>query len=117
MALRHVAVMLALLAGPAEAEGVKLDGAGISKALVGVALVYDDGTSQSFAGDGGTVFEGGRGSSNGRWRVTGNLEVVSGTGRTVNRGARMFLCRCGQSGNKPYCDGSHERVGFVAEGV
>ena len=64
--------MLALLAGPVEAEGVKLDGAGISKALVGVALVYDDGTSQSFAGDGGTVFEGGRGSSNGRWRVTGD---------------------------------------------
>ena len=46
--------------------------------------------------------------------VTGNLEVVSGTGRTVNRASKLFLCRCGASGNKPYCDGSHKRVGFSA---
>jgi CDGSH-type Zn-finger protein/uncharacterized Fe-S cluster protein YjdI len=54
---------------------------------------------------------------NGPLRVMGNLEVVSGTGRTVNRATRMFLCRCGNSQNKPYCDGSHERVGFQAPGV
>jgi len=67
--MRILAVgLMALLAGPVAAEAVKLDGAGISKALV----VYDDGTSQSFAGDGGTVFDGGNGPSNGRWRVTGD---------------------------------------------
>ena len=51
---------------------------------------------------------------NGALLVSGNVEVVSGTGRTVNRATRLFLCRCGQSANKPYCDSSHKRVGFTA---
>ena len=54
---------------------------------------------------------------NGSLRVSGNIEVVSGTGRTVNRATQVFLCRCGQSANKPYCDSSHARVGFQAPGV
>ena len=52
---------------------------------------------------------------NGSLKVVGNLEVVSGTGRTVNRATQVFLCRCGQSNNKPYCDGSHKAAGFVAD--
>lgn len=52
---------------------------------------------------------------NGPLKIVGNLEVVSGTGRTVNRVRQAFFCRCGQSQNKPYCDGSHKRVGFEAE--
>lgn len=44
--------------------------------------------------------------------VSGNLELLSGTGKTINRVGETWLCRCGQSGNKPYCDGSHKRVGF-----
>ena len=44
--------------------------------------------------------------------VSGNIEVVSGTGRTTNRVNKTALCRCGQSANKPYCDGTHRKVGF-----
>lgn len=52
---------------------------------------------------------------NGPLLVKGNLEVVSGTGRTVTRTGQCALCRCGHSANKPFCDGSHTRVGFQAE--
>ncbi len=47
-------------------------------------------------------------------KLTGNLEIISGTGRTVNKVTSVWLCRCGQSQNKPYCDGSHLAAGFVA---
>jgi len=47
--------------------------------------------------------------------VKGNLEVVSGTGKTLNRVTECWLCRCGQSKNKPYCDGSHRAAGFRSE--
>ncbi len=49
---------------------------------------------------------------NGPLHVSGNLEIVNGTGRTINRVTEAWLCRCGQSKNKPYCDGSHRAAGF-----
>lgn len=52
---------------------------------------------------------------NGPLGVTGNLEIVSGTGRTCNQVTSAHLCRCGASGNKPYCDGSHKAAGFAAD--
>ena len=51
---------------------------------------------------------------NGPLGVAGPVEIISGTGRTVNRLERTALCRCGHSANKPYCDGAHAKVGFVA---
>ena len=54
---------------------------------------------------------------NGPLQVSGNLELCSGTGRSVERVTRTFLCRCGQSQNKPFCDGSHKAAGFVAAGA
>jgi CDGSH-type Zn-finger protein/uncharacterized Fe-S cluster protein YjdI len=51
---------------------------------------------------------------NGPYMVSGRLEIESGTGRNVNRVEKAFLCRCGHSSNKPYCDGSHKAAGFVA---
>jgi CDGSH-type Zn-finger protein/uncharacterized Fe-S cluster protein YjdI len=54
---------------------------------------------------------------NGPLKVTGNLEIVSGTGHTLDRVTETWLCRCGQSKNKPYCDGSHRKTGFEADGA
>ncbi len=45
-------------------------------------------------------------------RVEGNLEICSGTGRTVDRLTRAALCRCGGSAKKPFCDGTHAKIGF-----
>jgi len=50
----------------------------------------------------------------GPMHITGSLELVSGTGRTLNRVQETWLCRCGESKNKPYCDGTHKKTGFKA---
>jgi CDGSH-type Zn-finger protein/uncharacterized Fe-S cluster protein YjdI len=52
---------------------------------------------------------------NGPLQVKGALEVVSGTGRTVTRANESFFCRCGASNKKPFCDGTHKRIGFTTE--
>jgi CDGSH-type Zn-finger protein/uncharacterized Fe-S cluster protein YjdI len=48
-------------------------------------------------------------------RVRGSLEIVTGTGKTVARTTECWLCRCGHSRNKPYCDGSHKAAGFRSD--
>ena len=42
------------------------------------------------------------------------IRVVDGDGQPFKFGERrtVLLCRCGQSQNKPFCDSSHERIGF-----
>ncbi len=49
--------------------------------------------------------------TNGPLHVKGNLEVVTGTGKTIKKVTECWLCRCGQSKNAPYCDGSHKSLG------
>jgi CDGSH-type Zn-finger protein/uncharacterized Fe-S cluster protein YjdI len=44
--------------------------------------------------------------------IRGNLEIMSGTGRVVARVTGARLCRCGGSASKPFCDGTHARIGF-----
>lgn len=45
-------------------------------------------------------------------QVRGNLEITSGTGRVVARLTQARLCRCGGSAKKPFCDGTHAKIGF-----
>ncbi|MEZ4307174.1 MAG: CDGSH iron-sulfur domain-containing protein [Polyangiaceae bacterium] len=51
--------------------------------------------------------------SNGPLMVEGNLELITGTGHTVTRTEKCFLCRCGASAKKPFCDGTHKKIGFT----
>lgn len=50
---------------------------------------------------------------NGPYLVEGGLEVRGPDGELVDAPARYALCRCGGSANKPFCDGTHARKGFV----
>jgi CDGSH-type Zn-finger protein/uncharacterized Fe-S cluster protein YjdI len=54
---------------------------------------------------------------NGPLAVVGSVEICAGTGRTIDRVGDTRLCRCGHSADKPFCDGSHGRVGFEASGA
>ena len=49
---------------------------------------------------------------NGPLYVRGNLRITGPGGRLIREDTRLALCRCGHSENKPFCDGSHRRVGF-----
>jgi len=55
--------------------------------------------------------------SNGSIRVEGDFEIVDQQGAAFGLGGRtaVSLCRCGHSADKPFCDGSHKRVGFQDE--
>ncbi|MEE8388705.1 MAG: CDGSH iron-sulfur domain-containing protein [Acidiferrobacterales bacterium] len=47
--------------------------------------------------------------------LSGPLEIRNASGAVLFRGEKTVLCRCGASGNKPYCDGSHMGINFKAD--
>jgi CDGSH-type Zn-finger protein len=49
---------------------------------------------------------------NGPLQVSGNFTLKCSGGKVMETGEMIFLCRCGGSANKPYCDGSHRSVGL-----
>jgi CDGSH-type Zn-finger protein len=56
---------------------------------------------------------------NGPYRVEGNLEELelldpNGTKYDLTGKPGISLCRCGGSTNKPFCDGTHSKIGFQA---
>ena len=53
-------------------------------------------------------------SSNGSIRIEGEFTILDAEGKPFDLAGRTIisLCRCGHSENKPFCDGSHKRVGF-----
>ncbi|MCQ6279338.1 CDGSH iron-sulfur domain-containing protein [Bacillus sp. EB600] len=49
---------------------------------------------------------------NGPLVVTGDIHLIDSGGNEYTKKEKIFLCRCGQSSNKPFCDGTHKKVGF-----
>jgi len=51
---------------------------------------------------------------NGPYIVTGPVELNDSDGNNYPVENRMALCRCGASTEKPFCDGTHSKIGFQA---
>lgn len=49
---------------------------------------------------------------NGPLQVKGMFEIEKADGTIENREGTTYLCRCGESKNKPYCDGAHKKIDF-----
>jgi CDGSH-type Zn-finger protein len=46
----------------------------------------------------------------------GEAKLTQGGEEKTVPGAKVMLCRCGQSKNMPFCDGAHAKAGFKAPG-
>ena len=55
--------------------------------------------------------------NNGPLRIEGEFSICDQDGDAFGLGGRTMIsfCRCGNSENKPFCDGSHNRVGFQSQ--
>ena len=53
-------------------------------------------------------------SRNGPYLVKGSVELTDADGTTYTVKQSFALCRCGGSTTKPFCDGTHSKIGFQA---
>ncbi|MEE4197793.1 MAG: CDGSH iron-sulfur domain-containing protein [Bacteroidales bacterium] len=49
---------------------------------------------------------------NGPLMVEGPIELKNARGKEIKTEEKTFLCRCGGSKNKPFCDGTHKEIDF-----
>ena len=55
---------------------------------------------------------------NGSIRVKGTVDIIDADGNVIETKSDFSLCRCGQSKEKPWCDGARKACGFEApEGI
>ncbi len=52
-------------------------------------------------------------SKNGPLLVFGNITIKDSEGKETKKNKVTAFCRCGASSNKPYCDGTHRKIGFA----
>jgi len=57
--------------------------------------------------------------ANGPYGVSGDFQILDANGEVIptEPGRTAWLCRCGQSQTKPFCDGSHKKAGFTDPGT
>ena len=53
---------------------------------------------------------------NGPYLIEGPVDIYDPAGNKIDTEGRpkIALCRCGASSNKPFCDGTHSKIGFQA---
>lgn len=107
---------------PKERPWIKMDGAATDQIIEQVrqcpsgALSYF--RNETFAPDAGKVMAEAppilkvEVSPNGPYLVKTECLIVHPDGREEKKEGTVALCRCGGSGNKPYCDGSHRKIEF-----
>ncbi len=103
---------------PRERPWINLDGADteaiiaqVEKCPSGALSWYRNGEAESAPEevDVETIVEA---SPDGPLMVYGNIKVRDAAGNETTRHKVTAFCRCGASGNKPFCDGSHRKIGF-----
>lgn len=78
----------------------------------------DDGTVERIQSDGSELLRGTLQvipTPDGPVLLSGGFELRDGDERPTHRGANAALCRCGSSQNKPFCDGTHDEIGFSSD--
>lgn len=53
--------------------------------------------------------------ANGPLLTEGPVVVVDQNCKKLKEGSKMALCRCGLTGNRPFCDGTHSKKGWVVD--
>jgi len=77
----------------------------------GLAGPGEDGAGDASAGAGGDAMKISP-RLNGPLHVQGRLRIENARGEVIFHGDDAWLCRCGGSKTKPFCDGSHKAIGF-----
>jgi len=114
----HAAVCVKMLPevyNPNEKPWIKQENASVAElkkqidACPSGALSYTDG-SESKSVDSSAVEASVM--KNGPMLIKGDLKIKGVDGAIEIKSGMTAICRCGGSGNKPYCDGAHAKIGF-----
>jgi CDGSH iron-sulfur domain-containing protein 3 len=49
---------------------------------------------------------------NGPYHIVGDFKLQWPSGKEITHKSDVTLCRCGHSNDKPFCDGTHAKIGF-----